>query len=117
MSGRRERSAAQALGNLAERIYRTEFYQDEEAEEGETAVQALAAWPQAIPALLELLQEKDANLRQTAATALVESGIRAIWNFAHARIDVPRGVYVRHEYISIGLAELAYRVKGVRRAR
>jgi len=52
-----------------------------------------------------------ADEAQELATRLEESGIRAIWNFTPAKLDVPEKVFVRNEQISLGLAELAYRLK------
>ncbi|MCC6154338.1 MAG: redox-sensing transcriptional repressor Rex [Candidatus Hydrogenedentes bacterium] len=52
-----------------------------------------------------------ADAAQRLAERLVESGIRAIWNFAPRSLVVPPNVFVRHEHISVGLAELAYYLK------
>jgi redox-sensing transcriptional repressor len=54
---------------------------------------------------------------QEVATTLVEAGIQSIWNFAHTQLTVPRDVWVRHEHISTGLAELIYHLKQPRRRR
>jgi len=48
---------------------------------------------------------------QSLADTLVESGIRAVWNFTPTRLAVPRGVLARNERFSIGLAEIAYHLK------
>ena len=48
------------------------------------------------------------NVAQEVATQAVHAGVRAIWNFATTTITVPEGVFVRHEHISVGLAELSY---------
>ncbi len=48
---------------------------------------------------------------QAITDRLVRAGIRAIWNFAPDTLAVPDGVTVRHEHISVGLAELAYHLK------
>ncbi len=52
-----------------------------------------------------------AEAAQQTADRLVAAGIRAIWNFAPTNLSVPEGVFVRHEHISVGLAELAYYLK------
>jgi len=58
-----------------------------------------------------------AHSGQEAADRLVRAGIRVIWNFAHTNLVVPGNVFVRHEHISIGIAELAYRLKRMSRRR
>ena len=45
---------------------------------------------------------------QESANRLVRAGIDVIWNFAPTRIDVPQPVFVRHERLHVGLAELFY---------
>jgi redox-sensing transcriptional repressor len=45
---------------------------------------------------------------QKLADRLVESGVRAIWNFSPMRLIVPEGVMVRDEHISLGFSEIAY---------
>jgi len=45
---------------------------------------------------------------QVASDALVQGGVKALWNFAPVNLDVPDDVFVRNEHISVGLAELAY---------
>ncbi len=45
---------------------------------------------------------------QPLADKLVAAGIRAIWTFSPTSITVPEGVIVRHEHLSIGLAEILY---------
>lgn len=52
-----------------------------------------------------------ADAAQPLADRLVEAGIRAIWNFAPTSLVLPAGIFVRHEHISVGLAELAYYLK------
>lgn len=51
---------------------------------------------------------------QDVADLAVSAGIRAIWNFASARIVVPDTVFVRHEHIAVGLAELRYSLRWLR---
>lgn len=45
---------------------------------------------------------------QEIADRLVCAGVRAIWNFAPTWLNLPEHVHVRHEHLSVGLAELAY---------
>ncbi len=52
-----------------------------------------------------------AEAAQRVATSAVEAGVKAIWNFASTNIVVPDGVFVRHEHIAVGLAELSYLLK------
>lgn len=52
-----------------------------------------------------------AEAAQPLADRLVATGVRAIWNFAPTSLSVPHDVFVRHEHISVGLAELAYYLK------
>lgn len=54
---------------------------------------------------------------QDAAERLIDAGVRAIWNFAPTGLRVPEHVKVRHEHLSVGLAELAYYLNRERRAR
>jgi redox-sensing transcriptional repressor len=48
---------------------------------------------------------------QEVADLAVSAGIKAIWNFASTNVRVPEGVYVRHEHIAAGLAELSYSLR------
>ena len=52
-----------------------------------------------------------ASAAQEVADQAVATGVRAIWNFATTGLVVPDGVFVRHEHISVGLAELSYHLK------
>ena len=45
---------------------------------------------------------------QEVADQAVAAGVKAIWNFASTSLATPEGVFVRHEHISVGLAELSY---------
>ena len=45
---------------------------------------------------------------QRITDRLVDSGIKAIWNFTPTRLSVPPDVFVRDEHISLGLAPLAH---------
>lgn len=77
---------------------------------------------QPLSALAEIVTEHAPDLAvltvpveaaQPIADRLVAAGIRSIWNFAPTSIAVPREVYVRHEHLSTGFAELAYHLKRV----
>lgn len=48
---------------------------------------------------------------QGITDTLLELGIKAIWNFAPVRLDVPDNVVVQQEDISSGLAELCAKLK------
>jgi redox-sensing transcriptional repressor len=47
---------------------------------------------------------------QEATDRAVRAGIRAFWNFAPVKLDVPPGVAVRYENIAQGLTELFHRM-------
>ncbi|NIA14666.1 MAG: redox-sensing transcriptional repressor Rex [Nitrospiraceae bacterium] len=47
---------------------------------------------------------------QEVADQAVAAGIKAIWNFASTSLTTPDDVFVRHEHISVGLAELSYQL-------
>ncbi|MGI6357367.1 MAG: redox-sensing transcriptional repressor Rex [Bacillota bacterium] len=49
-----------------------------------------------------------ARSAQKVADQLVEAGVKAIWNFAPARIEVPPDVEVRQENLTVGLLALSY---------
>ncbi len=49
---------------------------------------------------------------QTLADRLVSSGVKAIWNFSPTRLTAPPDVLIRNQYISVGLAQLAYHLHG-----
>jgi len=51
------------------------------------------------------------DVSQKLTDRLVSAGVKAIWNFTPTRLTVPSDVLVRDEYISIGLAEIAYHLK------
>ncbi len=51
---------------------------------------------------------------QTIADRLVSAGIKAIWNFSPTRLSVPEDVLIRNEHISLGLAQVAYHLNGLR---
>ena len=44
---------------------------------------------------------------QQVADELIASGIKAIWNFAPAHLDVPAGILVQHENMATSLAVLS----------
>ena len=48
---------------------------------------------------------------QETADLLVKSGVRAIWNFSSARLNVPDGVDVRNESLALSLAQLRQKVE------
>jgi len=48
---------------------------------------------------------------QDAANRLVESGIKAVWNFAPANLEVPADVVVENVHLSESLIALAYLLK------
>lgn len=45
---------------------------------------------------------------QEVAEMAIAAGVKGIWNFASTNLVVPEGIFVRHEHISVGLAELRY---------
>jgi hypothetical protein len=51
-----------------------------------------------------------ASAAQAVANRLVRAGVRAIWNFAPAYLQVPDEVIVRHEQLAIGLGVLFCRL-------
>jgi redox-sensing transcriptional repressor len=51
-----------------------------------------------------------AFVSQILAYELIDAGIRAIWNFSPTTLDVPEGIFVRNEHISVGLGEIAYKL-------
>lgn len=48
---------------------------------------------------------------QEVAERAIAAGIKTLWNFASANLIIPEDVFVRHEHISVGLAELSYHLK------
>ncbi|MFO7818841.1 MAG: redox-sensing transcriptional repressor Rex [Halanaerobacter sp.] len=67
--------------------------------------------------LEEIIADKGINIvvlavpgenAQEIAERLVEAGIKAIWNFAPLRLDLPEDIKVRNEDLSIGLISLTY---------
>ena len=44
------------------------------------------------------------------ADILVENGIKAIWNFAHTDLTVPKGVIVESVHLSDSLMQLSYNI-------
>ena len=54
---------------------------------------------------------------QEIADRVVSVGVHAIWNFAPTHLVVPEDVLVRHEHISLGLAEITYHLKEETHAR
>lgn len=43
-------------------------------------------------------------------TAVVQYGIRAIWNFAHVDLNVPEGIQVENVHLSDSLMRLSYNI-------
>ncbi|WP_027339614.1 redox-sensing transcriptional repressor Rex [Halonatronum saccharophilum] len=65
----------------------------------------------------ELIKEKSiriaiiavpANVAQGIAEDLIDAGVKAIWNFAPAHLNLPKNIIVRDEDLSIGLISLTY---------
>ena len=52
-----------------------------------------------------------AQVAQKTADRLVAANIKAIWNFSSINLVVPAGTIVRNEYLSMGLAHMAYQLK------
>lgn len=52
-----------------------------------------------------------AERAQRVAEQMVAGGIRAIWNFTPAQLDVPEGVLVQREDLAVSLAVLLHRLK------
>ena len=44
------------------------------------------------------------------AERLVQNGIRAIWNFAHVDLNVPKGIQVENVHLSDSLMKLSYKI-------
>lgn len=72
-------------------------------------MEALAGFVAAHSILVGLLATP-ARAAQDAATAMVQAGIRGIWNFAPAKLRVPEGIVVQKEDMAEGLAVLAHRL-------
>jgi len=51
---------------------------------------------------------------QAITDRLVSAGVKAIWNFSPTRLSAPRDVLIRNEHISLGLAQVAYHLNGLR---
>ena len=45
---------------------------------------------------------------EAVAPILVENGVRAIWNFAHTDLNVPKDVVVENVHLSESLMQLSY---------
>ena len=48
---------------------------------------------------------------QAVCDRVIELGIKAIWNFAPARLEVPEDVIVRNENLAVGIALLSHYLK------
>lgn len=73
-----------------------------------------------VKALMNAVPQMDINIglitapaqaAQEIANAMVESGIKAIWNFAPTRLEVPDDVFVKNEDLASELAVLSHYVK------
>jgi len=51
------------------------------------------------------------SVSQKLTDRLIETGVKAIWNFTPTRLTVPEDVLVRNEHISIGLSVIAHHLK------
>jgi len=49
-----------------------------------------------------------ADAAQQAALRLVNAGVKVLWNFSPARLNLPPAVFVRHEQLFVGLGQLFY---------
>ena len=48
---------------------------------------------------------------QSTVDLLIDSGIKAIWNFANTHIDVPNGIELKNEDLAASLALLSIKLK------
>ncbi len=48
------------------------------------------------------------SVSQVLTDRLVSAGVKAIWNFSPTPLSAPEDVLIRSEYISVGLAQVAY---------
>ncbi len=48
------------------------------------------------------------TVSQVITDRLVSAGVKAIWNFSPTPLSAPEDVLIRNEYISVGLAQVAY---------
>ena len=58
--------------------------------------------------LPEFLQKEDVSSAAEIAELLVQNGIKAIWNFAHLDLNVPKDVIVENVHLSESLMRLSY---------
>jgi len=79
---------------------------------------------QSIKKMDEIVSKNDAKLgiitvptdaAQEVADEMIESGIKAIWNFAPTRLHVPEDVTVRNEDLAIGIVSLIYHLSWKKR--
>ena len=54
---------------------------------------------------------------RVVAKRLAESGVKAIWNFAHTDLDLPSDVVVENVHLSESLMRLSYRAKEQRKGK
>ncbi|MBR7068063.1 MAG: redox-sensing transcriptional repressor Rex, partial [Bacteroidales bacterium] len=48
---------------------------------------------------------------QSVCDALIEAGVKAIWNFAPVHLEVPGGVLLKNENLAASLAALSYELR------
>ena len=78
-----------------------------------TPVYPLAELPKQLPALncsMAILTVPSTSA-QDVANLLIDSGIRAIWNFTNVKLKVPPGVIVQKEDLSSGYAVLSVKIR------
>ena len=51
-----------------------------------------------------------AAFAQGVADKLVAAGVRGIWNFAPIKMEVPEGMHIVNEDLSVGLSSLSYHI-------
>lgn len=51
-----------------------------------------------------------ASFAQEVADALVDAGVKGIWNFAPVRMSVPENMHIVNEDLSVGLSSLSYHI-------
>ena len=51
------------------------------------------------------------EVAQETADRLIRAGIQALWSFSPINLQIPESIFVRYEYLSVGLAHLSYHLK------
>ena len=77
-----------------------------EAETGEQALELFDSTPDIDIAVLTIPKAGAVEV----AERLVQNGIRAIWNFAHVDLNVPKGIQVENVHLSDSLMKLSYKI-------